>query len=148
MRHFLLLVFLMTAISTLSGCRGQTEASESEAVVPAVEDQASLLTELRTAGATVEIDNTVSQDFFTPEGTIITVDGESLQVFEYDNKEDMEAEASQVASDGSSVGTSMMMWVDDPHFYKSGRILLLYIGSNSSILDLLDGVIGPQFAGR
>lgn len=52
------------------------------------------------------------------------------------------------APDGDSVGTSMMMWVDTPHFYKAGRIIVLYIGSDQTILDLLVQTIGTQFAGR
>lgn len=148
LKRTLLLVFLLALVSILGGCGGQAETSEPEAAIPSVEDQASLLAGLRATGATTEVGDTVIQDFFTPEGTIIKVNGEDVQVFEYENAVDMESEASQVAPDGSSVGTSMMMWVDDPHFYKSGRIIVLYIGSNSSMLDLFDEVTGQQFAGR
>jgi len=148
LKRTLLLVFLLALVSILGGCGGKAETSEPEAAIPNVEDQASLMAGLRATGATAEVGDTVIQDFFTPEGTIIKVNGEDVQVFEYENAVDMESEASQVAPDGSSVGTSMMMWVDDPHFYKSGRIIVLYIGSNSSMLDLFDEVTGQQFAGR
>jgi len=60
----------------------------------------------------------------------------------------MESEASQVAPDGGSIGTSMMMWMDDPHFYKVGRIIVLYIGSDEQTLTLLQSVMGTQFAGQ
>ncbi len=56
--------------------------------------------------------------------------------------------ASKVAPDGGSVGTSMMMWIDTPHFYKAGRIIVLYLGKDKSLLDLLNKVMGPQFAGQ
>jgi len=53
-----------------------------------------------------------------------------------------------VSSDGGSIGTSMVAWVDVPHFYKSGRIIVLYVGSETTVLDLLENAVGPQFAGR
>jgi hypothetical protein len=31
----------------------------------------------------------------------------------------MEADATQVAPDGSSIGTTMVTWVEPPHFFKS-----------------------------
>lgn len=60
----------------------------------------------------------------------------------------MEQVAAQVSSDGSSVGTSMMLWMDTQHFYKTGHIIVIYIGSDEKILNLLQTVIGPQFAGQ
>ena len=60
----------------------------------------------------------------------------------------MEAEAAQMAPDGGSNATTMITWVDTPHFYKAGRIIVLYVGSNAAILSLLEEVLGPQFAGR
>lgn len=161
MKRFILLVFSLAIAFTLSSCSGQSSVPTSEAETPTVEpsttspvadpvveNQASLLLDLQHAGATTEVADTVIQDFFTPEGNIIRVNGEDIQVFEYEDAEAMEREAAQVAPDGGSVGTSMMMWVDAPHFYKAGRIIVLYVGSYAPVLDLLDNVMGPQFAGR
>ena len=149
MRRLLLLVFLLASAYALNACGWQAETSGPEAEVQGVMDLTGLLDGLRSAGATAEVVDTITQAFFSPEGVFITINGEEdIQVFEYENTEAMESEAAQVTPDGSSVGTSTMMWVDAPHFFKSGRILVLYIGSNSAILDLLDTVLGPQFAGR
>jgi hypothetical protein len=60
----------------------------------------------------------------------------------------MEAEAAQVAEDGGSIGTSMVNWVESPHFYKLGRTLVLYVGEDPTVKSLLEGILGPQFAGR
>lgn len=159
MRNFLLVIPLIIAL-TLSSCSTQSSVPTSKpenilieptaisTAAPAVEDQASLILELQHADATIDLVDSVIQDFFTPEGNVISVNGEDIQVFEYDDIEAMELEAKQVAPDGSSVGTSMMMWVGTPHFYKAGKIIILYIGDNQSVLDLLDNTIGPQFAGQ
>jgi len=145
MKYPILLALLLVIASAMGAC-GQ--ATPSPTAAPVVEDQASLLAGLQAAGATTEIGDTVVQDFFTPEGQSVKVNGQDVQVFEYETSEAMENEASQVAPDGGSVGTSMMMWMDAPHFYKAGRIIILYIGSDANILNLLEKVIGPQFAGR
>ena len=103
---------------------------------------------LRAAGAIVEPSEPITQAFFTPEGNILKVNGADVQIFEYENEEAMEAEASQVAPDGGSIGTTMVTWMDTPHFYKAGRIIVLYVGSDETALSLLEQVLGSQFAGR
>lgn len=113
-----------------------------------VEDYVSLIDSLRGAGAIVEPGDQVEQAFFTVKGQIIKVKGTDVQVFEYENAEAMEADAAQVTPDGGSIGTSMVMWVEAPHFYKAGRILVLYVGEDQVVLDLLEGALGVQFAGR
>jgi hypothetical protein len=90
----------------------------------------------------------VEQEFFTAAGQILKVNGADVQVFVYDTAEAMEAEAAQVAEDGGSIGTSMVTWMGPPHFYKLGRMIVLYVGDDSTVKALLEGVFGPQFAGR
>jgi hypothetical protein len=103
---------------------------------------------LRAAGATVEPAGEVSQPFFAVQGQVITVNGGDVQVFEYADTATSEAEAALVSPDGSSVGTSMVGWVAPPHFYQTGQIIVLYVGDKSDIITTLDGILGPQFAGR
>ena len=136
--------FLFLAlIAVACGSQAVTEASPG-----AVEDQASLIERLRAAGATVEVGDPVEQIFFTVEGQIIKVNGADVQVFEYESADTMQADAAQVAPDGGSIGTSMVTWIATPHFYQAGRILVLYVGDDPAILELLEGALGPQFAGR
>ncbi len=111
-------------------------------------DYASLIDNLRAAGATVEPAGEIIQDFFSASGQAIKVNGEDVQVFEYSNEAETETEAALVSPDGSSIGTSMPFWIGPPHFYKSGRIIVLYIGENSAVINVLQDVLGAQFAGR
>jgi len=147
----LLFVFLVFALAVSACASAATATSPTVGASPqpvAVEDQTSLVAALEAAGATVEAGESITQAFFSPEGNIIKVNGADVQVFEYENTEAMENEAAQVAPDGGSVGTSMMMWMDTPHFYKAGRIIALYIGSDTTILGLLEQTLGHQFAGK
>jgi len=127
-----------------------TESSPSPSIpeTGGVEDYEGLVNALEAAGATVEFGDEIEQVFFTVMGRIIKVNGADVQVFEYDSAEAMEAEAAQVSEDGGSIGTNMVMWVEAPHFYKAGRLIVLYVGEDEDILDLLDSALGPQFAGR
>ena len=150
MKSQILLVLLVTFASMVSACANVSTPTLPAATTEpsAVEDKASLMAALQTSSAAVETSDSITQDFFSPEGNIIKVNGADVQVFEYESPEAMENEASQVAPDGGSVGTSMMMWMDTPHFYKAGRIIAIYIGSDQTILGVLETAMGKQFAGR
>jgi hypothetical protein len=110
-------------------------------------DYDSFLANLISTRISVEIGGRVSQPFFTPQGQIIKLNGEDVQVFEYVNKEEAFQEVMQVSADGSSVGTTMITWIDSPHFYQSGKIIVLYIGNTPELVGILTEVLGPQFAG-
>lgn len=155
MKHtiFLLTSMLIFAMSFVA-CTPQAQATDAPDAGPTtshggpVENYVSLVDTLRAAGAEVEPGDTVEQAFFSVTGQIIKINSTDVQVFEYESAEAMEADAAQVAPDGGSIGTSMVMWVEAPHFFKSGRVLVLYVGDDAAVLDLLESVLGEQFAGR
>jgi hypothetical protein len=150
MKNQVWIFLLLGCVLAVSGCATDSlTASPVGSTEPlAVEDQATLISALEGSGATVEIGEPVSQVFFSAEGTVLKVNGADVQVFEYESAEEMENEASQVSPDGGSIGTSMVTWVDVPHFYKTNRIIVLYVGNDASVLDVLESALGPQFAGR
>ena len=71
-----------------------------------------------------------------------------MQVFEYADPATAAAQAALVSPDGGAVGPHMMAWVAPPHFYHTGRILVLYVGNDGPLLTRLRTVLGPPFAGR
>lgn len=144
---FLIATVLMTA------CGAQADAAGPEADVEStqtggVSDLESLTEALRAAGATVEPGEGITQDFFDVEGQLIKVNDAFVQVYEYGTAEAMGTDASQISEDGSTIGTSMVNWIEPPHFYRIGRMIVLYVGEEQAVLDLLEGILGPQFAGR
>ena len=150
MQNKVWIFLLLGCVLAVSGCATDslTGSAVGSAEPLAVEDQATLISALEGSGATVEIGEPVSQVFFSAEGTVLKVNGVDVQVFEYQSPEEMENEASQVSPDGGSIGTSMVTWVDVPHFYKTNRIIVLYVGNDASVLDVLESALGPEFAGR
>ncbi|HWP23759.1 MAG TPA: hypothetical protein VNM15_06185 [Candidatus Binatia bacterium] len=104
--------------------------------------------ELRAAGAKVEIVGEVDQPFLSTTGTLIKLQGEDVQVFEYSSAAQMEAEAKLISRDGTTVGNRKVHWIGPPHFFKQGRVLVLYVGDEKKVEKALEAVLGRQFAGR
>ncbi len=107
----------------------------------------SLADALRSADAPVELIGEVTQPFFAVTGQLFKVFDGEVQVFEFESEIAAKEQAAQVSPDGGSVGTSMMSWMATPHFYHEGKWLVLYVGDDRAIIDLLETVLGPQFAG-
>jgi hypothetical protein len=42
----------------------------------------------------------------------------------------------------------MITWIGPPRFYKKDRLIVLYVGSNSDVIRLLDTVLGRPVAAR
>ena len=112
---------------------GQSEADE-------------LYEALRAAGASVEVGGPMSQEFFSVPGQVLTINGTGVQLFEYAGPEEAQRDAAQVAPDGGSVGTTMIMWIAPPHFYALGALIVLYVGDDAAITLLLEGALGAPFA--
>lgn len=111
-----------------------------------MEDAASLADIFRVRGMTVVLSRTVEQPFFTVNAQVITVEGEDIQVFEYDSSSSVQADVATVTPEGQFTTTSVL-WVATPHFYRTATTIILYVGDNVSITDVLEDVAGPQFAG-
>jgi len=106
-----------------------------------------MLEELKSTDASVNTGEKVSQPFFSPQGQVIKLNDEDVQVFEYSSEADANKETMLVSVDGSSAGTTMITWIDTPHFYQSGKIIVLYVGNNPEVIEILTELLGPQFAG-
>ena len=102
-----------------------------------VKDYTSLITRLQISGATVQSSGEVSQPFFSVTGQILSVNGASVQVFEYADGAAAKAEAGLVSPNGSAIGTSMVSWIDTPHFYAADCVSKTRTLGNLSIRHLV-----------
>ena len=153
MRLLFLSISLLSVVAAApTGCASKLSVPHQpqQAELPAgrATDYASLIDDLRTAGVSVEPEGTVDQPFFSVEGRMIKIGGEDVQVFQYSHAAAADAQAALVSTDGSAVGTSKLHWVGSPHFYKKGKLLVLYLGDDDKALKALDAVLGRQFAGK
>ena len=149
---FLSISLLFVVAAALTACAGKLSVplQPQQAELPAepATDYASLIDDLRTAGVGVEPEGKVDQPFFSVEGRMIKIGGEDVQVFQYSHAAAADAQAALVSPDGSAVGTSKLHWVGSPHFYKKGKLLVLYVGDDDRVLKTLDAMLGRQFAGK
>ncbi|MDC8437730.1 MAG: hypothetical protein LV468_01870, partial [Candidatus Nitrosotenuis sp.] len=77
----------------------------------------------------------------------ISVGGATIQVYEFQSESDAESARLTVSEDGTEIGTSIIRWMDTPHFYAKGKIIVLYVGQNPEVTSLLEAFLGNQFAG-
>jgi len=98
-------------------------------------------------GSVVAQGKSVSQPFFSVPGEETIVDGETVQVFTYASSGDAQSDADLVSPTGSPIGTSMVSWVGPTHFFLKDNLLALYVGADAKVIDRLEHVMGPQFAG-
>lgn len=133
----LILVSLFALLLTACSAAGDSSGADM--------DHASFVSYLQEAGLQVEETGMVSQPFTATEGKTLTVSGDEMQVFEFADQATAEA---QVSGFKEFFDTSMIMWIAPPHFYQSGRIIILYLGENAEIIQAMESVAGGQFAGQ
>ena len=150
MNRYSVAVLLLLSIVFVAGCSSP------------VMDYASLVNNLNKSLATVEPKGNMSQpplpqQIFSGTAKLIKVNGENLIIWEYGDKATAETEAKFVSPDGfhfkkppDSKGeeiVAILDWVAPPHWYKSDRIIVLYVGENQETIYLLKDLLGTQFAG-
>jgi hypothetical protein len=117
-----------------------------------VSDYASFVQALDAAGFTSGHGaRTRSELFAVPDRTLFVQHG-SVSTYEYPNEEALNRVRSSISPDGYSVptkagGVAMVDWVATPHFFRAGRLLVVYVGDKRRTLKALDLLLGPQFAG-
>lgn len=152
MKRQALVALLLLVSAWTAACGGQPGVTQPEATPIVshggpVKDYVSLVDALRGAGVKVEPAGDASQEFLSPKGQAITVNGERVEVYEYPDAAAADAEAARISPNGSSTDTMMITWIATPHFFKKDKLIVLYVGDSAAIVKALEGVLGPQFAG-
>ena len=149
MRHRALIPALVLALGcavTIPGTGGPATSGY---------DFDSLVSDLRFAGASLEVtDDVWDSNVFDDEvqAQAINIDGARATVLTYVNAA-AESEALRISPDGSAIaGTypgvaQFVEWADIPHVFKKGKLILYCIGNDKHVLEILEYVLGPQFAG-
>ncbi len=155
-------LFLLFFAALLAGCspvQGTTTATETPAG-PAASglDYAGLLAALQAEGAMATPGERSPFTSLSVNPVLITVNGEDVWVYEYADSAAAVQDAAYISPDGgqitvpdpddpSIVTVSIIEWMAIPHFYRSGRIIVQYVGEDPSLISLLESLLGPQFAG-
>lgn len=110
-----------------------------------------LASALRAEGAAVVVEGSEPREsypFFTITGVQLSVSAQRITAFAYPTAAEAAAAAASVSTDGSTVGTSNILWVAPPRFYRKDAVIVLYVGTDSGVISLLDRALGAPFASR
>lgn len=128
--------------------RAKARRSSAILKVKSTEELLRLVKNLQAQGAIVALTREkVSQPFFSVASRVIKVNGQDIQVFEYTQASKADSEAKRVSSNGLSIGTTKPSWLSTPHFFKTEKLIVLYVGDDQTALRILQSTLGNQFAG-
>ncbi len=145
-RSFIVFFLLFTLVSTVAGYRSTYVFSIDEPV----NDYNSFVKRLKHEEFKVKyLGNT--KMFFRINGWRIDADGALLNVWEFEDIISTDNEAKYVNPQGFGMDRPefgiRVRWASTPHFFKRGKIIVLYVGTDKKILALLNSMLGEQFAG-
>jgi len=135
------LSLLLIAAFLVSSCAKNTQENKN------VMDYDNFVQEMAKDSVKIEMSGQLTESFIGAVPKIIKIDNAEAQIFEYSNESEMERNSAEINSDGSSVGNTMITWIDKPHFFKRGKIIMLYLGKDNNTLAKIEKILGKQFAG-
>ncbi|MGQ0794850.1 MAG: hypothetical protein ACT4N5_01535 [Nitrosopumilaceae archaeon] len=127
--------------------QGESDLDDFPIQIATVHDYASLIDALEKKGITAEGVEILEDSSFSVPTLVISVNGENLQVYEFSSATEAQNAALLVSEDGTEIGTSIIRWIDTPHFYTQGNLIVLYVGHTQEMLNLLESLLDRQFAG-
>jgi hypothetical protein len=105
------------------------------------------IADIRDTGAEAEVADSFDGEPLASVQTLICVDREEVRVFTYGTVQERAAASSRIdPEDPTKIGTAIVEWVGSPRFWQRDRIIVLYLGTDESIIDVLTDLIGDPFA--
>ena len=94
----------------------------------------------------------VEEDILQGQRKWLTInENENISIYLYGSSEKMEEDASYIHEGGTSYNSgksaTKISWVSYPHFFKKDNIIVLYVGEDLEIINVLEEIVGLQFAG-
>ncbi len=132
------LVLLVLAILVVAGCTPRGVIAPTGPVSTLNE----LIATLEAGGATVKQGEALQEGFFPVDGRILNVNNTSLSVWEFADVAAREAAQATIQGGGFIIGTAAVDWIDLPNFFAQGRLIVLYVGRDSAMIERLTGLLG------
>ena len=136
----LLLVLLVAAYGVAA--RGERNADAAGAPVASYD---SLLEALREAGLPASAGAEAEPALFSVEGKVILVGEQMVSVYELADEAAAVEAAGTVNPTGTIIGPVIVDWVEPPHFYRQGNLIVLYAGQHEALLFALGELLGEPF---
>jgi hypothetical protein len=146
LRRFLVALLALTAFSVMS-----VACSSGTAKIEPADSYESLSAALESAGMKVgeQVENNfLFAGLFTVPGIEMTASGQDILAYEFATIEEATEQAALVSPDGYGIGLKYINWIDTPQFFRNGRMIVVYDGSQSLVTDTLITAMGERFAGE
>jgi hypothetical protein len=76
----------------------------------------------------------------------LCVDRTQVLVYEFDDPSQRRSISATISRDGSHVANSIVEWIGPPRFFARGRILVLTLNDNATLLANLRKILGPTLS--
>ena len=138
---------LLTVTMLLAACAVQAGSSPSAGPTGGIDGVEELVAALSNGQAQARQGGTFDSAPLTGQGVLLCVGREEVRTYVYRTAQERAAAAGQIdPNDPSHIGSSIAEWMGNPRFWQSGRIIVLYLGSDARTEALLTSVMGPPFA--
>jgi len=127
----LLLIVLAIVGSRVSAESGDSDRSGSS-------DIAGLVARLRLAGLSVTFEGQAHDPRLSVSGRTLNVDGETVEVYAYDDAWSAEADAARLIDE---YGDDLTDWIDAPHLFRDDRLLIIHASSSQQLNELLSSLL-------
>lgn len=150
-RLTILLALLLAALFVLAGCgtpanvEPGADAGADEEGDGVVDSAAELQDALEAAGLEVQPGEALREPLFETTAGSLMVGEAMIQLFEFADEATAGAAAGTVNATGTIIGTKTIDWVERPHFYRQGKLIVLYAGDDEAILSALQEALGEPF---
>lgn len=142
MKKIVLIMLSLIMTMSLFGCSNQI-------VGTAYND---LITHLEKKDFKVIVED-VEEDILQGQRKWLTInENKNISVYLYENSDKMEEDSSYLSKDGFTYDNGKeiksISWSSYPHFFKKDNMIVLYVGENLEIINLLEETMGLQFSGE
>lgn len=148
---------LLLGAMGMGACTGAERAASHGGPV---RDHVTLVDNLRKSGLFATPTGQVTQPFLPgASGTVLDISGKgvaptSIQSYEYPSAEAAQRDIPVIRpggiveprnADGTIVHT-VPTWLGTPHFFARSQVMVLYVGGDAAVLDVLGRLLGPELA--
>jgi hypothetical protein len=145
-RSFILVSFLLVlSLGLVVAC--DTNTTQFVSPGEAVFDLADFAETLFANGVPIELGSEEVFFFFPIPALHFKIFGQDVLVFELIGPGTAASVAAAVSDDGTTIAGRVIDWPATPHFFREGRIIVLYLGDDPQVLSVLTAFLGPQIAG-
>lgn len=99
--------------------------------------------DMESEGNTVEIISK-DKDFFDSPKFEVKFGDSKVLVYDYEEMSTLEKDISAITEKGLVVSGTKLTWEKTPHYYKKGELLVIYDGEDSSVITILDKILGTE----